>query len=321
MANNDTLIPVYICTGMLDSGKTTFIKDTLMEQDWLEKGTTLLITCEEGEFELDEPYRKAKRMDQVTVEEQEQLTPAFLRELHQLHKPKQVVIEFNGMWNLQEFLQIDFPAEWGLAGIYSTVDGQQLELLMNNMRNLFMNQLIESDLIVINRCSRTMNRVNFRKAIKLQNPGAQLIFEALDGSIIDFSEEDLPYDLKQDLIEITDADYGTWYADAFENPERYFGKKFTFLAQLFRPIGMKRNIFVPGRMVMACCAADVKFYGFPCKSDTALRFEQKSWWKVTVEFGYENQRDRRTGEQVKVPVLRLVKMSEAEKPAEEIVTL
>ena len=32
--------PVYICTGFLDSGKTTFIKDTLMKQEWIEEGPT-----------------------------------------------------------------------------------------------------------------------------------------------------------------------------------------------------------------------------------------------------------------------------------------
>ena len=43
--------PVYICTGFLDSGKTTFIKDTLMKQEWIEEGPTLLLQCEEGEEE------------------------------------------------------------------------------------------------------------------------------------------------------------------------------------------------------------------------------------------------------------------------------
>ena len=43
--------PVYICTGFLDSGKTLLVKDTLMEQEWIEPGLTLLILCEEGEEE------------------------------------------------------------------------------------------------------------------------------------------------------------------------------------------------------------------------------------------------------------------------------
>ena len=56
--------PIFICTGFLDSGKTTLIKDTLMTQDWIEPGLTLLIVCEEGEKEFspefeDEEYGNA----------------------------------------------------------------------------------------------------------------------------------------------------------------------------------------------------------------------------------------------------------------------
>lgn len=64
---------------------------------------------------------------------------------------------------------------------------------------------------------------------------AQLIFEGVDGNIIPQTEEDLPYDLKADHIFIDDVDFGTWYVDAYEHPERYEHKKITFLAQFFRP--------------------------------------------------------------------------------------
>ena len=48
--------PMFIVTGFLDSGKTTMIKDTLMEQEWIEPGLTLLLLCEEGEEEQS-PWR------------------------------------------------------------------------------------------------------------------------------------------------------------------------------------------------------------------------------------------------------------------------
>ena len=51
--------PVYICTGFLDSGKTLLVKDTLMEQEWIEPGLTLLILCEEGEEEYSKEYLEA----------------------------------------------------------------------------------------------------------------------------------------------------------------------------------------------------------------------------------------------------------------------
>ena len=55
--------PMFIVTGFLDSGKTTMIKDTLMEQEWIEPGLTLLLLCEEGEEEYPEEYLKEKNKD------------------------------------------------------------------------------------------------------------------------------------------------------------------------------------------------------------------------------------------------------------------
>ena len=47
-------IPVYLFTGFMDSGKSSLIRETLIEGDFSENGTTLLILCEDGEVEFDE---------------------------------------------------------------------------------------------------------------------------------------------------------------------------------------------------------------------------------------------------------------------------
>ena len=59
--------PMFIVTGFLDSGKTTMIKDTLMEQEWIEPGLTLLLLCEEGEEEYEESFLKKQEKWQLTV--------------------------------------------------------------------------------------------------------------------------------------------------------------------------------------------------------------------------------------------------------------
>ncbi len=315
------MIPVYIVAGLLDSGKTSFIESTLLEQEWIAKGNTLVILCEEGEHELSEEYKKKKHVICVPVGSPDVFTKDYCSEMTEAFHPAQIIIEFNGMWNLKEFLQKDFPKDWGLAGIYSVANGEDLELVMNNMRNLFMNQHTESDLIVVNRCRADLNRSRFRKAIKLQNPVAQMIFESVTGEIIEFSEEDLPYDIKQPAFTVDDIDYGTFFSDASEFPERYQRKRITFLCQMFRPMGMPKNLFIPGRKIMACCAADIQFYGFPCKTDKPLRFANNSWHTITVDFGTEKRKDPRTGGYVQAPMLRLVALEDAEAPAEEVVSL
>ena len=46
-------VPVYLFTGFLDSGKTSFIQETLEDPRFNDGERTLVILCEEGEAELD----------------------------------------------------------------------------------------------------------------------------------------------------------------------------------------------------------------------------------------------------------------------------
>lgn len=311
------MTPVYIITGFLDSGKTTFVKDTLMEQEWIEDGPTLLLCCEEGEEEYSEKYLDTNGMFLFQIEEREQLNGEFFKNCERIYHPSQVVIEYNGMWNLQEIMQERYPENWEIQGVYSTVNGQTLDMYLKNMRNLLMDQLKESELIVINRCGKNTDRSAFRRALKIQNPQAQLIFEGEDGSIIPQTEEDLPFDIKAEKIIVEDMDFGVWYVDAYEHPEHYFHKEISFLAQTFHPKGMEQNMMIPGRLIMTCCAEDVRFYGYPCKILKPVKLTQRGWANVTVRFEYEVPQPGMP----KQPMLYLVEVEKAEKPEEEVVYL
>ena len=52
------------------------------------------------------------------------------------------------------------------------------------------------------------------------NRKAQIVYERKDGTI-DERPEELPFDINQDVIELTDADYAIWYMDAMENYKKY----------------------------------------------------------------------------------------------------
>ena len=309
--------PVFVVTGFLDSGKTTMIKETLMEQEWIEPGLTLLLMCEEGEEEYTQEYLDEKEMVLLKIDDISQLNTVFFKNCEKNYHPAQIVIEYNGMWKLEDLLTIKYPRNFELQGVYSTVDGTTLDMYLTNMRNMLMEQLAESELIVVNRCAEGVDRYGFRRALKVQNPMAQLIFEGIDGKIIEPSEEDLPYDVKGDKIVIEDMDFGIWYVDAYDHPELYLHKEIEFKAQTFRPRGMKDDMFVPVRQIMTCCADDVRFYGYPCKISGKLQFEQRGWARIKARFEYESVRRFAP----KQPVLYLLEMEKAQKPEEVVVYL
>lgn len=104
-------IPVYLFAGFLEGGKTTFINGILQDGFAL-RDRTLLICCEEGTEEYD--LKVLKNVTVVNVEEEENLTPAFLKGLEKKHRPRQILIEFNGMWSLGRLYQEALPDNWVL---------------------------------------------------------------------------------------------------------------------------------------------------------------------------------------------------------------
>ena len=46
-------MPVYLFTGFLGSGKTSFIKETLENHEFGDDGRTLLLICENGEVQYE----------------------------------------------------------------------------------------------------------------------------------------------------------------------------------------------------------------------------------------------------------------------------
>ena len=212
---------------------------------------------------------------------------------------------------------IRYPRNWELQGIYSTVNGETLDMYLLNMRNLMMEQLTESSLIIINRCAEDVNRAGFRRAVKVQNPMAQLIFENTKGEIIQPTAEDLPYDVSEEVITIPDEDFGIWFVDASDFPERYLDKVIEFKAQVAKPKGIPAGMFVPARKIMTCCADDIGVYGYPCKMEKKEELPLHKWIKVRTRFAYEE-----VGmEDSRQPMLYLIDWEETTKPEEDIVYL
>ena len=72
-----TEIPVYVFTGFLGAGKTTFIQKTLEDARFNDGTSTLVLQCEDGEEELDESrFANKKAVHLEKIDDQEALTSA-----------------------------------------------------------------------------------------------------------------------------------------------------------------------------------------------------------------------------------------------------
>ena len=143
----------------------------------------------------------------------------------------QIMVEYNGMWEMEAFFESGMPEDWFIGGVYSTINGETAEMYLNNMRKMFLEPLRDSNLIIFNRCTDEIDRRKFRRTFKGMNPQVQVAFESPTGKIYDNEPEVVPYDYSGDVVEIEDMDYGIWYLDAQEHPDRYVGKEIRFNAR------------------------------------------------------------------------------------------
>ena len=308
-------IPVYLFTGFMDSGKTSIIVETLVENDFGNGNKNLIIACEDGDVEYDEEKLRALGTEVVWIESKEDFTAKKLAELNAAYHPDAVFIEYNGTWEYALFADIEFPKGWVLVQIIATAEASSFEMYMLNMRNLMVEQIFNADVVIFNRCPDDVNKLKFRQLVKSVNKRAQLVYELMDGSI-DEREEELPFDISGSVLELSDTDYGLWYLDALDNSAKYEGKQVKFLAKIYKPEKLiHKDVFVPGRFAMTCCEDDITFIGFKCKGDTKKEMVHKSWVNITatvhVEFAKEYKK--------KGPVLYLDEWSKAEAPEDELV--
>ncbi len=307
-------LPVYLFTGFLESGKTSFIRETLKEDQFKDGLTTSYIVCEEGMEELTEKELAENRFKLHIIEKEEDVTYDLFMKIDLEDQPDRILIEYNGTWEADKAIEA-FPEHWMMAEGIATVDASTYEGYLANMKQMMTRQFTYADLIVFNRCREEQNLASYKRTVKAVNRRAQVIFEMPDGTIRNDVRQELPYDINAPVITIEDDDFGLWYLDAFENLSNYVGKKVFFKGEVFHPKRSKNDVFVPGRFAMTCCAADIQFVGFPCKWEGAKKLKNKTYVNVTATVGKAMSREY--GQEA--PVLYALSVEPADPPAEEVV--
>ena len=310
-------IPVFFFTGFMDSGKTTLIQETLFENGFAEDDDRILIiACEDGDVEYDTEKLKTINASVATIDTEAEFNTEHLQEIADQYRPDVVFVEYNGTWGVGEVYEMELPKNWVIVQSLATVDATTFEMYMANMRSMMMEQFFQAEVVIFNRCDDNTPKSKFRGNIKAVNRPAQIVYERADGTIDD-REEELPFDINADVIEISDADYALWFMDCMENPKKYDGKKVHFLGLVYNPKDgkLKRGVIVPGRFAMTCCVEDITFLGMMCKTGMENTPEHRSWIDLTARIKVEFAREYKG----KGPILYPIEMKPAEKPQDELV--
>ncbi len=306
-------IPVYLVAGFLDAGKTNFING-ILQDGFAREDRTLLISCEEGEEEYD-----PKVLDNVftyKIDEAEQLTPDLLKKLEKQYRPRQVLIEYNGMWMIEPLYRAGLPANWVLYQIMTLVDANTFEMYVKNMGQLMMEKITNADMVIFNRCTEELRASLRARNLRMVNRRADIYLENVDGTSEEYVTEDmLPFDLSEGKLDVPDEDYGVWYVDLMDHPDRYDGVRVTFKALMCHSRKF-RGIDCPGRFAMVCCENDMQFLALVAKGKGMEKFRDRDWVEITATV----KKEESPAYQGEGPVLYVSKIGYCQKPKEEVVS-
>lgn len=308
-------IPVYLVTGFLDAGKTNFING-ILEDGFARQDPTLLLCCEEGEEEYEK--NALDNVTVITIEDEEDLKCSYLKELEKQYRPQQVLIEYNGMWQMERLYREVLPANWVLYQIMTFVYAPTFDMYAKNMGQLMMEKITNADMIVFNRCTPELRDALRKRNLRMVNRRADIYLENTDGTSEDYMDGTVSaFDLTADPIVVTDEDYGFWFVEIMDNPKMYEGKRVRFRAMMCKP-PRYGDYFTPGRFAMVCCAEDMNFLAVACIGYDVKDIPERTWVEITAVCRVEHWDPY--GEE-DGPVLHVERVVPCEKPKEEVVQM
>ena len=107
------------------------------------------MSAKRAKEEYDEELLKQTHTAVVYIEEAEKLTPEYLQDLELLYNPERVLMEWNGMWNLDA---LKLPNDWDLYQQITIIDGSTFDLYLQNMKPLIGAMVRNTEMIIMNRC-------------------------------------------------------------------------------------------------------------------------------------------------------------------------
>ena len=307
---------VYLFTGFLEAGKTSFIAETMKDPNFNDgKRRYLVLQCEEGEEELD-PTDFGENVCFATFDSEDRLTPDRLTALQKRNHADVLVVEYNGMWSLDSFYNA-LPEDWLVYQEIAIIDSTTALSYNANMRQQMVDKLTSAEMVVFNRVTPDTDKMALHKIVRGISRKANICYEDVTGEIeFDQIQDPLPFDINAPVIEIKDEDFAIFYRDMTEEMPKYLGKTVRFKGIVALDNSLPNGHFAIGRHIMTCCEADIAYRGVVAKGAGGLKLATRDW--VIVEGTLSEEYSKLY--QGNGPVLTVKKIEKSQKPQQEVAT-
>lgn len=276
-------VPVIAVNGFIESGKTFFFNDAWREELFIDAAARcVLISCEEGNTAYDPRLLRSNHVSVVEVMTADELTPQFYQDIIKQYRPDLIYIEENVMWDMAAY---KLPPSVYLAQQLTVVNAANFQVYFNNMRQKTVDMLRDSEVVIMYNCDDEKNATFIKRSLQLINPKmGYLLFDSQGNSVS--LADDLPYKVDGQYINVADTDFGIFFVDSIENPERYSGKTVELTVHAVLDNTIPEGFFVGGRRVMTCCANDIAFYFVLCHNATSTKVNNGDWLRIVGEVAF-----------------------------------
>ena len=315
--NEEEVMPVYLFLGFLEGGKTTFIQKTLGDSRFVNGDRTLLLICEEGEVEYDTTDFEKNHIYPRVIEDLDDLNEEHLQALVDEVKAQRVMIEYNGMWLVNELFQ-RMPDGWMIYQVMFFAQAGTFLSYNQNMRSLVVDKLNVCELVVFNRFERLgLDKMEFHKIVRGISRRTDIAYEYTDGKAeYDDIEDPLPFDVESDSFSIEDRDFALFYRDIGEELDKYDGKTVTFKSFTMDNEKFPKNSYAVGREIMTCCVEDIQYCWLVAEYDKMPKLPEPAWFEVTAKIKIEKHKLYRG----RGPVLYVTDLKPADPPEQKVAT-
>ncbi|MGN0631268.1 MAG: GTPase, partial [Ruminococcus sp.] len=271
---------------------------------------------EEGEEEYEMSSYPYKNVYIRTVDDPSEINPENLTAMIEETGAERVVCEYNGMWQLQNFFN-NIPESWTVYQEMMFADASTFLNYNANMRSLVVDKLQTCDLVVFNRFTKNLDKMEFHKIVRGVSRRADIAYEYTDGQVeYDDIEDPLPFDINADTIVIEDSDYALWYRDIMEEPQKYSGKTMKFRGLVAMDSKFPGGMFAVGRHVMTCCVDDISYCCLVAEWKNSASLQSRQWVNVTGTIEIKKHKLYRG----KGPVLKVSEVVLTSAPEQEVAT-
>lgn len=266
-------IPVYLFVRRWD-GEADYLLNGMLGANLCEEGSALLIACNSY------PPILTHRPPQLTLRTIENLDdiPTNISEVN----PEILLVT----WPINQPLsQLDryLPTDCEIVQAGFAFDSKMFPSTMHNNADW----AHRADVIIFTHCDDDQATVLRKMALSKQTEAAMYL--QYENDFIEAYEEEFdvcPFDLDADVIDIPLDDFGIWYFDLMEQPDRYTGRLVALTAILVQS-EQHDDVLCLGRYAKISGQEDISLLSLPCEGAPLTDYPDHTWLNVTAKVCWE----------------------------------